>query len=161
MVSSELFEAICARDEERALALCAEPGVVLDVRTGVSPLQAAASRGLVRVAAALLDRGAMLEYASGKTGWIPGGTALHHAIKDYRWLNHPWEQPIESAETVRVLLDHGADPDARLKGRLTPRSLAEDPKAWIRGRRRENSAFHHPADPELRAAIRALFPPSR
>jgi hypothetical protein len=101
----DLFTAI-DRDDLAAVRRALDEGTPVDVREhGATPLIRAAAAGRVRIVELLLSRDADLR-ASDMVG-----TALAHAAFNGR-----------GAETVRLLLRHGADPN--LGGRRTPLMLA-------------------------------------
>jgi ankyrin repeat protein len=97
----------------------------------MTPLVMAIANGHYDLAKYLLDRGADPNLAS-----IEGLTALY-AVVDMQWAPYAWRpQPVAAQEHIsyldlmRALVEHGADPNARLKQRVWFRSLPGD-HAWV------------------------------
>ena len=98
----------------------------------LTPLILAIANGHYDLAKYLLDHGADSKYASPTTGL----TALYATI-DMQWAPYAWfPQPITAQEKtsyldlMKALLEHGADPDARLKKHVWFRALPDD-STWV------------------------------
>ena len=98
----------------------------------LTPLLMAIVNGHYDLARYLLDHGADAKYASPSTGL----TALYATI-DMQWAPYAWfPQPITAQEKtsylelMKALLEHGADPDARLKKHVWFRTLPDD-STWV------------------------------
>jgi uncharacterized protein len=98
----------------------------------LTPMVMAISNGHYDLAKYLLDHGADPKLASESSGL----TALYAAI-DMQWAPYAWlPQPIAAQEKttyldlMKALLEHGADPNARLKKRVWFRALPDD-STWV------------------------------
>jgi ankyrin repeat protein len=91
-------------------AHCASTSYIIQDKTGETPLEAAAGRGLVKIATMLLNAGAQVNSHTVGSEF----TALGYALRFSR------------AEMVRLLLDHGADLNACIpnKSPSTPLGVA-------------------------------------
>lgn len=103
----DLFDAACLGDTERLTELLeVEPGLVDAIAgDGFSPLQLACFFGHFDAARLVLGRGA-------RTATVSGNKMAIHALHAAAAGGH--------AEIVALLLDAGADPDARQHGGWTP-----------------------------------------
>ena len=97
----------------------------------MSPLVMAISNGHYDLGKYLLDHGADPNLAS------PTGLTALYATVDMQWAPYAWlPQPITAQEQInyldlmKALLDHGADPNAKLKQKVWFRALAGD-SAWV------------------------------
>jgi uncharacterized protein len=124
-----------ARDGQldAARALVEAGADVNDVGAGekLTPMVMAISNGHYDLAKYLLDHGADPKLASDS-----GLTALYATI-DMQWAPYAWyPQPITAQEKtsyldlMKGLLEHGADPDARIKKKIWFRALPDD-SAWV------------------------------
>lgn len=101
-----LFLAAREGSEKVAAALLAHPGIAIDRAnaTDETPLMMAALRGQLMLAERLLERGASLN----RPGWTP----LHYAATG------------PEPKVVAMLLDRGADVEAKSPNRTTPLMMA-------------------------------------
>jgi ankyrin repeat protein len=124
-----------ARDGQldAARALVEAGADVNDVGAGekLTPMVMAISNGHYDLAKYLLDHGADPKLASDS-----GLTALYATI-DMQWAPYAWyPQPITAQEKtsyldlMKALLEHGADPNARIKKKIWFRALPDD-SAWV------------------------------
>jgi ankyrin repeat protein len=124
-----------ARDGQldAARALVEAGADVNDVGAGdkLTPMVMAISNGHYDLAKYLLDHGADPKLASDS-----GLTALYATI-DMQWAPYAWyPQPITAQERtgyldlMKALLEHGADPNARIKKKIWFRALPDD-SAWV------------------------------
>jgi uncharacterized protein len=97
----------------------------------MSPLVMAISNGHYDLGKYLLDHGADPNLAS------PTGLTALYATVDMQWAPYAWlPQPITAQEQInyldlmKALLDHGADPNAKLKQKIWFRALAGD-SSWV------------------------------
>jgi uncharacterized protein len=97
----------------------------------MSPLVMAISNGHYDLGKYLLDHGADPNLAS------PTGLTALYATVDMQWAPYAWlPQPITAQEQInyldlmKTLLDHGADPNAKLKQKIWFRALAGD-SSWV------------------------------
>ena len=113
----DLFEAACLGDRERAAQLLsADPNALQAVSPdGFGALGYSAFFGHVALLADLLERGADVHAASRNAMRVQ---PLHSAAAQ--------SDPVKACELARLLLDAGADPNARQQGGFTPLHEAAD-----------------------------------
>jgi ankyrin repeat protein len=97
----------------------------------ISPLVMAISNGHYDLAKYLLDHGANPNLAT-----IQGLTALYSTV-DVQWAPHGWspepitdQEKISYLELTQALIDHGANPNARLGEKVWSRTLSQD-GTWV------------------------------
>ena len=120
----------------------------------MSPLVMAISNGHYDLGKYLLDHGADPNLAS------PTGLTALYATVDMQWAPYAWlPQPITAQEQIsyldlmKALLDHGADPNAKLKQKIWFRALAGD-SSWVDPA--GATAFWRDAESDDVAAMRLL-----